>query len=59
MTVFCLFKSYRIFPIKVFLFFFLFAAHEFLFQDQWGGISLVNVTNLSETVLMSNVTFVS
>lgn len=30
---------------------------EFLYENQWGGISLLNVVNLSERVLMSNTTF--
>lgn len=37
----------------------LFPAEEFLYQDQWGGISLLNVGNLSERVLISNTTYVS
>ncbi|XP_037913520.1 inactive dipeptidyl peptidase 10 isoform X3 [Hermetia illucens] len=32
-------------------------AEEFLYQDQWGGISLLNVGNLSERVLISNTTY--
>lgn len=36
-----------------------FTAEEFLYQNQWGGISLLNAINLSERVLMSNTTFVS
>lgn len=36
-----------------------FAGEEFLYQNQWGGISLMNAVNLSVRVLMSNVTFVS
>lgn len=38
---------------------FQFTAEEFLYQNQWGGISLLNAINLSERVLMSNTTFVS
>lgn len=34
-------------------------AEEYLYQNQWGGISLLNAVNLSERVLMSNVTYVS
>ncbi|KNC27620.1 hypothetical protein FF38_02005, partial [Lucilia cuprina] len=30
---------------------------EFLYQDHWGRICLLNVANLTERVLMSNVTF--
>ncbi|XP_037042079.1 inactive dipeptidyl peptidase 10 [Bradysia coprophila] len=33
------------------------SAEEFLYQNQWGGISLLNAINLSERVLMSNTTF--
>lgn len=32
---------------------------EFLYQNNWGGISLLNTSNLTEKVLMSNTTFVS
>lgn len=32
---------------------------EFLYENKWGGISLLNVANLSEVVLMPNTTFVS
>lgn len=35
------------------------SAEEFFYRNQWGGISLLNALNLSERVLMSNVTFVS
>lgn len=36
-----------------------FTADEYLFENQWGGISLLNVLVLAERVLMSNTTFVS
>lgn len=36
-----------------------FSAQEYLYQNQWGGISLLNAINLSEMELMTNVTFVS
>ncbi|XP_055372089.1 inactive dipeptidyl peptidase 10 isoform X2 [Condylostylus longicornis] len=32
-------------------------AEEFLYQDQWGQICLLNVANSSDRVLMSNITF--
>ncbi|XP_037959128.1 prolyl endopeptidase FAP [Teleopsis dalmanni] len=32
-------------------------AEEFLYQDHWGRITLLNVANLTERVLMSNVTY--
>lgn len=32
-------------------------AEEFIYQDQWGRINLLNVGNLSARVLMSNVTY--
>uniref|UniRef100_A0A182Y8J4 Uncharacterized protein n=1 Tax=Anopheles stephensi TaxID=30069 RepID=A0A182Y8J4_ANOST len=32
---------------------------EFLYQNHWGEISLLNMNNLSERVLMSNTTMVS
>lgn len=44
-------------PIK-FIFYWI-SVDEFLYQNQWGGISLLNTVNLSEKVLMSNTTFVS
>uniref|UniRef100_A0A8W7P9I1 Dipeptidylpeptidase IV N-terminal domain-containing protein n=1 Tax=Anopheles coluzzii TaxID=1518534 RepID=A0A8W7P9I1_ANOCL len=31
-------------------------ADEFLYQNHWGEISLLNMNNLSERVLMSNTT---
>lgn len=34
-------------------------AEEFIYLDQWGRISLLNVGNLTDRVLMSNVTYVS
>jgi hypothetical protein len=37
----------------------LFSADEFLYQNQWGEIALLNVGNLSEKILMSNTTYVS
>lgn len=46
-----------IYPIKCMLYWI--SVDEFLYQNQWGGISLLNTVNLSEKVLMSNTTFVS
>lgn len=43
----------------IFSYFFYVSAQEFLYRNQWGGISLLNAVNLSERVLMSNITFVS
>lgn len=50
---------YTFFVINFFLFNFFDTGEEFLYRNQWGGISLLNVVNLSERVLMSNFTFVS
>lgn len=36
-----------------------FKAEEFLYLNQWGGISLLNVQTMAEKVLMSNTTYVS
>ena len=38
---------------------FSFTEEEFLYQDHWGRICLLNFANLTERVLMSNVTYVS
>lgn len=35
------------------------SADEFLYQNQWGEIALLNIGNLSERILMSNTTYVS
>lgn len=35
------------------------SAHEFLYLNQWNEISLLNLLNLSENVVMSNTTYVS
>jgi inactive dipeptidyl peptidase 10 len=46
--------------LKLFFVFFLsFIAEEFLYRNQWGEISLLNIKNLSERILMSNTTYVS
>lgn len=34
-------------------------AEEFLYLNQWSEISLLNLVNLSENILMSNTTYVS
>lgn len=34
-------------------------GEEFLYQDHWGRIVLLNASSLNERVLMSNVTYVS
>lgn len=36
-----------------------FTAEEFLYQNKWGEVALLNVANLSEKILMSNTTYVS
>lgn len=44
-------------PISIRLFYF--TDDEFVFKDQWGGISIMRAANLSTRTLMSNQTYVS
>lgn len=44
---------------SLFFLWFSLAADEFLYQNQWGGISILNVAKQTERILMSNTTFVS
>lgn len=52
-------SSWSLFYLSQFFSIFFPTAEEFLYRNQWGGISLLNAVNLSERVLMSNFTYVS
>lgn len=50
--------SFRLFILVLTLSIRLFPGDEFIFKDQWGGISLMNASSLVSRPLMSNQTYV-